>query len=209
MVDPPRVRELERTRFLAARYPDLRGLRLVPWGVVIILLSLTIDSPVTGPAWWAVLGLFLASIPAAALLAWLANRHYRRRYGQARRKLDGLGVEILGWLVAFGVLAVVMAILFRVAGDAPVSLFGLQTAAILAFTAWRMGRFAWHRLALAGLLALVSLLPLGLLTEEARHPLDGNSNVLLLTVVGLYVVVIGLMDHWLLVRAFRRRAGAR
>lgn len=204
MTDSAGVREAERSRFLAARYPQLRGLRVVPWGVVVVLASLVTGSLVTGPGWWVVLGLFLASIPAAVALTWVSNHHYRRRFGEVRSKPPS-GMEVLGWFVAFGVLAVLVVALRAVVGDGPVSIFGLQAAAILAFTAWRMGPFALHRLLLAGLLAFASVLPLGLLTDAGMHPVDQH----LLMIIGVFLVVVGLVDHRLLVRAFGTRTGLR
>ncbi|WP_159940720.1 MULTISPECIES: hypothetical protein [unclassified Nocardiopsis] len=107
-------------------------------------------------------------------------------------------------LVPLGLLLMSLALL---GGRGAESLFAaLPVAVVLAFAAaialcafpdWRPRA---HHLAVAALLAAVSLTPIGLWTQTGAHPLGFTSVASLLVVGGAAVCLAGVLDHLVLVR---------
>jgi hypothetical protein len=183
-------------RFVTANYAQLQGLRLVPIGVVLLLLGvvtiLGFADPVgvapadrarfltrMGYAFWIGLGLALA-----------APAYYRHRYGS----VDGLDRRrrnrwITAAVIAFFVLARVDSSL-----NWPVSLSLLLVAVSLFVTAWHEEWIRPYYPAVALVWLVAACLPaLGVPAPGTR--------LTLCFLGGLTLIVIGVGDHLLLTRS--------
>jgi hypothetical protein len=183
---------MDRTQLesVAAEYPHLRGLFLLPLGIIVIASGL-------GNMEW---GPFreLWTVPALYLLAALAclpiGRFYRQNYGR---------VQISKRAQVRGAMGVVVGVLLIIGGSLMDYRLGLPiwgflgAFAVLMLTSYvvSVGIKAHHKL-IWGAVLVAAVLPVwGGMAPDAKSNLG-------LVVVGLGVIVTGVLDHLLLVRSF-------
>src|SRR5688572_26724544 len=195
--------EHDRIRFVTANYAQLQGLRLVPIGVLLLLVVvvnlLGFTDPVgvspaertrfltrMGFAYWVALGLALS-----------APVYYRYRYGSVEgldrgRRNRWITIATVG----FFVLTMVDRRL-----DWPVSLSLLLVAASLFVTAWHEGWIRPYYPAVAVMWLVAGCLPvLGVPAPDSK--------LTLFFLAGLTLIVIGLGDHILLTRSLAKPPSA-
>jgi hypothetical protein len=192
---------IHKTRFIAANYSNLQGLKAVPIGVLLVLVVLWANWQ-RGPA--SDLALPILAALAALALSWLINRYYQTRFGRventASQKRFELVLGIVGGAVGLG------AFILDTSLHLPVSLIGLVFAAAVVVEHLRMQWYApgTYLLPLTlgwfAVLLLTSILPqLGAgewwLRLGLRAQLFG-----VLVVVGTVMVMNGLLGHWFFVR---------
>ncbi len=195
------MRSIHKTRFIAANYSNLQGLKAVPIGLLLLLVVLWANTQ-TGPASDLSLPLLLA-LGAAALL-WAIGRYYRARFGRVehtpRQKRFELILGVLGSALGLG--AFILDTTLRL----PFSLIGLAFAAAVVAEYLRMQWYAPGRyllplsLASFAVLLVVSILPLlgagaWWLRLGLRVQLYG-----VLVVAGAVVALNGLVGHAYLTR---------
>ena len=190
------MQDLKRIRFVTANYSYLQGLKWVPYGLWILLLVALLQIPGRTP--WASWG--LALITAVAVLAMLLiQRYYNRAFGRARPSLAHRLWE-WGSAIVGGGLALV-AFWLDMTQKLPFSLLGLTCAAAILCDYARLNWYArgWFRnyaLGMVLLVAIVSCLPaLGVPIWPAL--------LIVLTVMGVVLVVLGVLDHRLLVQTMK------
>jgi hypothetical protein len=186
-----------RLRSTAISYPYLRGLFLVPGGLLFVVAAL--GNWEWGPLRhdWAFVAVLLAIGGLCALVDRFYSAHYGRVTPAPRQQLTSAAVGLAGVAVMIGA-----ALLLRSrAGwslDLPVNAiaatFGLL---MLAYYAAVVGLRAHHAL-IFGSLLVAGLLPVW----DGADP----SNVGLV-LAGVAVMVSGVLDHVLLVRSFRPALG--
>jgi hypothetical protein len=81
------ISQIRRTRFIAANYSRLQGLRILPFGMLLFAV-IYVSNIQRGPAPHSILPQFLFVI-AAAVLYWLIDRYYTRTFGQIVRPSRG------------------------------------------------------------------------------------------------------------------------
>ncbi len=187
------MQDLKRIRFVTANYSYLQGLKWVPYGLWILLLVALLQIPGRSPSLsW---GLALITAAAVAAMLWI-QRYYNRTFGRARPSLAHRLWE-WGFAIVGGVLALA-AFWLDTTRSLPVNLVGLTCAAALLCDYFRLNWYArsWFRnyaLIMALLVAAVSWLPaLGVPVWSTLH--------VVLTVMGVVLVVLGVLDHRLLTR---------
>lgn len=208
---------LHRLLFVSRNFQELQGWRKVPAGVFLILQSECISNAVSEALPWKAPGLLLSLLfglytfgKLAGLFLWgaMITRYYDRAFGRIESR-DGT-VSPLPWLPSWP--AMIIAILLPiemlrsidVGYYLPISLAGLAVAAIFAA---RPG--AWRERPYCGALALVFFsgsLGLHRLPElHAKVKYYGVHSTVyhqaLWIAFGLGLVLIGLLDHQLLVRS--------
>ena len=195
------MQNLEKTRFIAANYSNLQGLKGVPLGLLLITVVLWANQ-LRGRATDLSLPVLFALV--TMVVTFLIYRYYQSHYGKVESPPRKKRVEFL--LSAAGGAAALGAF----AGDTylhlPVSLVGLVFAAAVAAEYLRMQWYAPGRyllpatLACFAIIAVVSILPL--LGAGAWWKLLGLRAQLfgVLLVAGAVVVVYGLFGHWYFVR---------
>jgi hypothetical protein len=182
--------EREKLESAAADYFGLRGLFMVPTGILIILSGLcNLAWGPFGHTW-----IFPAAIPPAAVGYLLIDRHYRQRYGRAT-------MSTRAWVKA-GVGTVVGAATI-VGGTQTDWSAGLPfSATAVAFALVLMGCYAFtvgvrvHHAVIWGGLMVAGLLPVW---NHAGPDLKINVGLLL---VGGATLVTGFFDHTTLTRSF-------
>ena len=184
----------------AGRYYTLRGLLLIPVGVVLVgagIFNLPPigDEEVPNHAVW-----FLPLVVAALVAWWFINRYYVATFGRAE-PLARTKVQVTIFSV-IAVVAIAAGILIDFNTDLPISAYGLSYAVcLLLYYRWMVGLSPYHWVILGGL-AVVSLIPVW-------GEFDDKSAVGMVT-VGLATIAVGWFDHQELVRTFdRARADAR
>lgn len=187
------LEHLDRVRRVTAAYHEFQGL-----GMVIIGLGLGVFALIfTGRLEHAALGLLIM-----LLLFAVTTRYYRRRFGevQPRRTAAGrLGVYLLVPAVIAGGMA--LYVYTQTLGMDSHLVLGPLVACLLLLPAVRNLRLRAHYVVCAALLALLSLLPIDLLTG-GTHPLAiTEPHVFGLVLAGM-LIVCGLLDHRVLVQTF-------
>lgn len=200
------IRDLERVRYVTANYERLQGLRVVPLGIVFLVLSaltlLRLDVP--GIAFeeervflnvllffGGVLGLL-----AALSFGYVIGGRYEQLYGKTRRPpLRGRTVVL--FLLAY--VSFEVAHIADIALRTPVYLPYLLLGVVGTVFWWRERRFRVHYLICAVSFLIVGLLPsLGVL-PRGYFEQPG----LLFSMLGLFSIVIGLADHRLLTKTMK------
>lgn len=179
--------DLQQIRYVTQNYSNLQGLRLIPIGLWFLIAGLVPP------------GCTIATLVIALVMTWLIGVYYSRQFGRVRPTTSP---SWKSYLVALLALAVVIA---AWTADTylkpPIDVLGL-TIALGLFLVWLQPTYRprLHYLAVAILVAGVSLLRLLRLSPD--HPISypmlaGSLGILLVLLVG------GLFDHLLLVRAFK------
>ncbi|PRX92424.1 hypothetical protein [Allonocardiopsis opalescens] len=194
------VSELDRTRILTTHFRDFQGLVLVPWGALFAIHALFRGGD---------LAPLIVGAPIAVALSLLARRYYRGRFGQVRQP-SRPGVQLLwtlgtlvGAVAAWSALGIAHHLLGGVLS--PFGFEGLVIAALFLVVSWPRWRMAPYYPAMAAVIALAALLPLGWWLG-GPHPfaisLTEGANYLSAT-AGAGLVVGGLLDHLVLARSLR------
>jgi hypothetical protein len=158
-MDASSLTEIQKTRFLAMNFAHLQGLRVIPYGLLLFLVSFWANAQ-RGPA-----RNFLPPVLMGLLcigLYMLIDRYYRRTFGQvvpsAQSRRADRALAIIGGAAALA------AFLLDVRLSLPVSLVGLVFAIAILGEYIRFARYAQRGYTLITplfvlLTALVSVLP--------------------------------------------------
>jgi hypothetical protein len=192
--------DLTRLRFIAANYSRLQGLRAVPVGAFVMLITL-----------WAAfhpgdLGPGIPITVICILSYWLIDRYYASSFGRVSRGKRAAWLEA-AVSIGFSILAL-LAFALETSLKPPFSPVGLAIAGALLADYWLASRSAGtqtlryypENVISAALIAVMSLLPL---TGWAWWKLVGiHSNLLALMVfVGLLMMVAGIWGHFRFTRS--------
>ncbi|MFC4003329.1 hypothetical protein ACFS2C_16150 [Prauserella oleivorans] len=157
--DPSRIRSVVRN------FEFLQGLAVVPVAVWCAVAVGWADGWL--PGWLVAVGAAVAVVAAGAAILW-----YRRHYGRVRPAADAARGALLVWPAAGVILAAMVVRALEL--PVPVSVEGLVLAAgALAAALW-LRQLTPALLAVAGLVAAASLLPLG--GPDGPHPLSDTEN---------------------------------
>jgi hypothetical protein len=198
MLDP------ERVRYVTRNFNGLQGLKLLPFGLFMILIA-TRD---LGWTWLGTAGDCSYTLPLFLLMGILymgIGRYYSRRFGTVRQK----DMESQ-WLLGIALVAVFFGmVVLEVAVKPPFSLIGLLISLLLVYSGIRTRR--WYYWLVGLVLALLNLLPLlagttwktfAISTEAA-----GTFGFWWNTSLGMAFCLLGLMDHYRLVSALKPLPG--
>jgi hypothetical protein len=194
---------LKQARFVAANFPSLQGLKVIPLGMCLLVVSLWANAQPDAVRDWRLLGPALA-LAVAFALQWALERYYARRFGRVERTPAQRRREwVLG---AFGALFALVTFYFDVALHWPLSLLGLMYAAVLFAEYARLraqanGPFLIVYLLAAVVLLALSLLPLGGISDWWQSLGLRNDLVAMTAVFGVLTIVLGLCGHLFLLRA--------
>jgi hypothetical protein len=154
------ISQIRRTRFIAANYSRLQGLRIFPFGLLLFAVTY-ITNLQHGPAPHSVLPQILFAI-AAAVLYWLIDRYYTRTFGQIVRPSRGHLDLIAG--ICGGAMGLVAFLIENNYHHLPFSPIGLVLAAAIIIDYLMLARITevwympfWPVFAL--LIAIISILP--------------------------------------------------
>jgi hypothetical protein len=196
---------LARTRLVTRHYHQLQGLRQIPVGL--LFLTLAVDRAGWWPlfsVWQPISGILVFGLAIVGI--WLAGRYYDQRIGRVTHRSSMISkVAFVAWLALFLAAQWVEAL-----WQWPVSASMLVFALMYGVGYWVTGRALHQYLAAACLLVIISLLPLtGLLTNSQLY-LFGPESAPGVALVGLIMILVGLVDHWWLIRSLQSlREGAR
>ena len=185
-------KNLERIRLVTENFHYLKGLLSLPLGFIILFSA-------GGQAgWWS---LFIPGkwgyVEGATLLVliglyWWISRYYHRTFGRVEYTSSP------SWKVVIWLFVVFAAVLVDGTSNVPVNMLGLAFAGIYfaIYTAWKE---RIYYLVFSVVLAIVSLLPLlpGIARTDA---LWGVTSAAFAFTLGAGILVIGVLDHLLLVR---------
>lgn len=198
------MENLDRIRFLAANYPNLQGLKQVPFGIMAVLVSLwgnSLRRPATDITFP-----ILVTVACIGLYV-LIGRYYAHVFGQIHRTSAS---SRLDWFIqTAGAILALVAFGADTALKPPVSTLGLVFSGVILADYMRMthgarDRFLLYYPALAIVMIVLSLLPLLGLVDwwqaiGIRSPIVG-----VVMVFGLLVTVVGILVHLFLVRNLPR-----
>ncbi|WP_375770618.1 hypothetical protein NR798_06895 [Archangium gephyra] len=210
---------LQRIQFVTTYYPWLQGLRFVPFGVVQLAFAAWLALPqpegVDAKARLALglLTLLGGQLLATGLYAWV-GRYYRQRFGEVqltattRQRMQRALVVSLGVGLLVGLLtALIRGSGLTPAGEVPLSWFLVVSALGMVWYWHWSGRVARHYLGVAAGFALLAVLhaveanPVYALLRTLPFTSDTRgAAVTLAGTWGVAVLVMGVMDHRLLVR---------
>jgi hypothetical protein len=193
------MQDLERVRYITRYFSALQGLKMLPFGLFMILIA-TRD---LGWTWLGTAGDCSYTLPMfllAGILYVVIARYYSRRFGIVQQKdVDTRWIwGILLVAVFFGI------VLLEVAVKPPFSLIGLLISLLLIYSGIRTRR--WYYWAAGLVLAVLNLLPLlaGSTWKAFAFKTFGFWwNVSL----GLVWCALGILDHFRLVSALKPLPG--
>lgn len=207
----PRSPERAEVEYVTKNFSALQGLRILPAAVLFAVWAASEAQLLAGPVWWTLFG---ASLVGAAVATPLIGRWYAERFGSveprrrtspsARMALAILGVGALALVVvvsgAFGWLPEVerIAVSGAVLGAALVVVAGAQGPVGRRVHPWT------HRF--GAVLAVVSLLPVGMVTGGGAHPLNASGAMPM--VIATFFVVAACDSHRALVSLLPGRHAA-
>lgn len=191
------MQNIQKTRFLAANYSNLQGLRTVPISLLLLLVVLWANTQ-RGPA--SDLTLPILFCAGAILLTWFIQRYYQSHYGKVETTPRQKKVEII--LGVGGSVVGLAAFMADTGLHLPFSCIGLTFSAAFLI---EFGRLRWleqgryllrNALIYASILFVVSVLPLLGFTDwwnviGLRGQLYG-----VLVIASVLMLVAGLFGHW-------------
>ena len=186
------MNEMERAQYITRNFQALQGLKLLPFGLFMLLMS-TRD---LGWPWLGEAGDCTYTLPmflVCIILYMVIDRYYKRRFGSVQQKDAStqwlLGIAMMG--AFFGLL------IFEVAVKPPFSLIFLLISALLIYAGIRTQR--WYYWAIGVVLIALNLLPV-ILSLTREDLISGMFGFWWNFALGLGWCVIGLLDHIRLVR---------
>ena len=199
------MQNLEKIRFVAVNYPHIKGLQMAVLGLFVVAVALWSNQRQGD------LTLLTILLPLVVILAFLVERYYKRSFGQVRIEPQTRRQNI-GYSVVFGLLGLA-AFVLDTTDWLPISLIGIVFALGLGFDYWRFNRpvqekfltyYPWFA---AGLL-VVSILPAFRLQNFWATLGFTNAISGVMTVTGVLMVILGILSHLFLMRAFPPQAEA-
>ena len=205
-MEPSSFSEIEKTRFLAANFSRLQGLRAVPIGLLAFLISLWANVQ-TGPAtnfiFPIIIGLF------CLVLLTLIDRYYRRTFGVAKTSAQ---IRRTDWIMSvIGVITALAAVWLDNSTHLPFSLVGLVLAAAFLGDYFIMVHYShyWYTpitLLAALIIAITSILPV-LVMDEWWHQIGIKAETLgVFMVTGIVFMISGFISHFYFIRALPKEA---
>jgi hypothetical protein len=191
------MKDLDRIQRVTANYFFWQGLRLVPFGLLLIIFAFEIYEP----SWWPTTAagdavLLLAVLVATGLFMALGS-YYRKVFGQVKQKA-GLHQrrERIKWLVFYP--AIFVAMMVDLLLEPPVVISGAVFAASILAYWMSTGRGRHHYLPAAMIVGLTTFLPLTGLVDPGQRAL-----AVLVFVLGLIYIIGGILDHFELARLLK------
>jgi len=183
---------LERIRSVTSNYNYLKGLLSIPLGLYFLLAA----GGIAG--WWSLFIPTQEGYPELVIfvalggLYWGLVQYYKRTFGRVDHSSGNQKKVIFFWFIAIA--AIVINNLFNL----PVFLLGLAFAGMY-FSFYISLKRRVHNLILGVAIAAVSCLPL-VSDIEPADKIWGHMGAAFCLVLGGGMMIIGLLDHWLLVR---------
>lgn len=192
------TQDLDRVRYVTTNFNYLQGLVMMPVGLIFLAVAAMEAGWLQTRGWASIVGFGLALV-----LAWAAHQYYNRKFGRVKTvsaipRNPNWAAIIAVWTLGLGLL--IGAHLLDGWLHPPVILFGLTMAALTFAYYWPRRSFATHYLAIAGIIAVISLFPV--LGVDATNPVFQPS-IFSLIILGLFFAVGGLFDHLLLARTLK------
>jgi hypothetical protein len=194
------MQSLTHTRFLTKNYSNLQGLRAIPSGLCILLVSLWANT-LHGRA--SDLTLPILESAACLVLFLLIDRYYNRVFGKVKRTYSH--AELL-FMALSGLLALAAFVVDSDFGlNLPFSTLGLVFAAVI------LGSGVWYwvqaktllvsNLLLGLLIAILSILPV-FGVSDWWTALGIKHFLLAMTILfGVYIIIVGIIGHIYFIRS--------
>ncbi len=207
--------ELRRIQFVTRFFPYLQGLRLLPIGLGLLVLAawaawrgspgaVTLLRPERLPV------LLLGALPILGLYG-LLGIYYRNTYGMVRQPWTTRR-RVLRAMLTVSLLGMVMGILERSSAGTPAPM-GLFLGLLgLSFTwCWVRSSFVAHHYFVTGVAVMIfapahplGYPPVGALLQTLPFTSDAHCpEVTLFSTWGMALIMLGLLDHRMLVRSMR------
>jgi hypothetical protein len=197
--------ELRSLRFVTINYSRLQGLKVVPSGLLLFLISLWTNAQQERER---DLSLPLIFLFGGILVYAVIDGYYRRTFGRVEQTMRALWTDVI-FSTAFSVV-VLLAVVWDMSWLGPISLFPLVFASGLLLDYLRMLRLAGN-LPIATLPA--ALICIGLIALSAFLPLAGADAwkaagfrtplFAVFSLNGILIVLYGLVGHLFLVRSMQ------
>lgn len=195
------MQSLKHTRFLTKNYSNLQGLRSIPYGLCILLVSLWANT-LHGRA----NNLTIPILEAAACLVLflIIDRYYNRVFGKIKRTYSQVELLLMGLSGLLALTAFIVDVDFDL--NLPFSTLGLVFAAVI------LGSGVWYwyhqaktllisNLLLGVLIAIFSFLPL-FGVSNWWNALGVKSFLLAMTILfGVYGIIGGIVGHIYFIRS--------
>jgi hypothetical protein len=198
LLQDPTLQRLKRMQIVTKNYSVLRGLQVVPLGLLFLALA------AFELGWLHFSNQWILAAPiamcGALLLYRIIGNHYDRLFG----RVQGIQGNKLNRILRSVAVVVLLSEAIHIDStmNLPISVTGLAFACMF-FYRWRTtDTFRTHLFAMAFLMLWFSFLPLtaGFMPlNKSLIPGHGGYEL----VIGLLLTIGGLCDHWLLIRTFR------
>ena len=200
---------LSRIRFLALNYGYLQGLKMIPIGVMELLIAVWTNRQ-TGPNRDLTLPFLILIL--GSIVYWLMDRYYRRTFGTVKPPAVRRNTDIL--ISLFFVVLALAAFWVDTSRILSISLFGISLAIFLFLDYLRItrqfgGRILWIYPFSSLILLVISLLPL-FGPANWWQPLGIRAQELaILMIIGGIIIITGIWSHFQLIRLFNESEDSR
>lgn len=188
------------TKFLSENYTTLHGLKAVPVGLCLLLISLWANGLFDSTK---ILSLPIAFVIISLLLFIAVDQYYKRTFGEVKPTLASRRTQLQGILI-FAILAII-AVVIDITFKFPVNFYGLVFAAILLIdkpkVALPLNKFSITKLILAVCIILASISPLFLGTNWWNTFGIRTTFLGVTMLVGMLMVFEGVIWHILFVKS--------
>lgn len=182
--------QYEKIRFLTSNFNELQGLRIIPFGLFLMvpLLGRMAGTPWTGfmHGW----GLLVTALLIA--LYGLIMLYYRHQFGDVKQKESKKDRSVL-W---FGFFAFIAAFVLDIVLTLPMSLTWLMVGVLVLLDGLRGAR-RYGFVIVGALIALSSFWPIVFGTYE------GWDHTILYALIGTGLILAGIFEHWRFLHAFK------
>src|SRR5512138_3619162 len=184
---------------IARNYPALQGLRIIPFGVYILVLGLQrLGLPGLGQQGDCTITLPLLLV--VAVLWFLIGRYYRERFGMVEPlpRRNQAWKEIAMFAGTIGIILLENG-LYRMGIKMPISIAEFGLAAMILVSGLTTHR--WYYIVSGIILLAASGLPM-VSPKGVADPVYGTFGLSFSVIFGICILAVGLLDHFKLVRSF-------
>jgi hypothetical protein len=190
---------ITKAQAITRHFGVLQGLKSIPFGLLMLIIAFrNLGGTGLGDGGDCTFTAIMFVIAIGAMVA--INNYYTRIFGKARPT----DPTTMTWATAIVFSLFLVLVLFETYFMPPFSVLGFGVA--VAFFAVGVYSKRYYYLAFGVLIAVAAFMPL-FMNQSLGNPIFGSLGFVMLSITGVSVIIVGIIDHFYLLREARLRAG--